>query len=84
MKLERFTTYREKDSETSSSEEESRDSNSSDEEEQSSEEGSTFGDTELVDEETEQFTTKILQVVIEEQDHETITERVVFFINTKI
>ena len=52
MKLERFTTYREENSETSSLEEESEDSNSFNEEEQSNKKDSTFGDTGLVDEET--------------------------------
>ena len=60
MESERFTTYREKDSKTSSLEEESEDSNSSDEGEQSSEKDSTFGDTGFVDEETEQLVTEIL------------------------
>ena len=60
MESERFTTYREEDSRTSSLEKELEDSSSSDEEEQSSEEDSTFGDTGLVDEETEQLTIGIL------------------------
>ena len=84
MESEQFTTYREKNSGTSSLEEESEDSSSSDEEKQSSEEDSTFGDTRLADEETEQLVTEILQVTIEKQDHEIITERVIFLIDIRI
>ena len=60
LKLERFTTYWEKDSRTSSFEEESKNSSNFDEREQFSEKDSTFGDIRLVDEETEQLVTGIL------------------------
>ena len=84
MKLERFTTYRKKDSGTSSSEEESEDSSNFDEGEQSNKKDVTFEDTRLVNEKTKQLVTGILQVIIEEQDYETVTKRVVFFVNIKI
>ena len=60
LKSERFTTYREKNSETSSPEEESEDLSNFDEKEQSSKKDSIFGDTRFTDEETEQLTTGIL------------------------
>ena len=60
MKPERFTTYREENFETSSLEEELKDSSNFDEREQFNKKDSTFEDTRLTDEETEQLTIRIL------------------------